>query len=314
MLRFSYWVVPLGYVPSTGIALTGSSSPRPAIIVAVTVCTKSGAKSGTIGAGSSVRARARPAARPGGGRQRAVHRRLVALHHLGAAAAVGLGDRGLDALHRPLPLEHAGDGEEAGLQHGVGAPGQPRRAGDLAGVDHVELDLLLEHALLQLARERVPHLVRAVAGVHQQRGSLARAVEHLGSLEDPALVAADEARLRDEVGRLDRLRAEAQVRDRLRARLLRVVDEVALRVQVLLAEDLDRVLVRRRPCRPSRARRTPRARWSSGSMSSEPSYSRLVCDTSSSMPIVKRLLGRSRPSSSNTAATMPGLNSFDERP
>ena len=34
----------------------------------------------------------------------------------------------------------------------------------------------------------------------------------------------------DQVGRADRLRAEAQVRDRDRAGLLRVVDEVALRV------------------------------------------------------------------------------------
>ena len=48
-----------------------------------------------------------------------------------------------------------------------------------------------------------------------------------------------------EVGRPDRLRPEAQVRHGLRAGLLRVVDEVALGVQVLLGpEDLDRVLVR----------------------------------------------------------------------
>ena len=31
-LRFSYWVVPLGYVPSMGMALTGRLSPRRAII------------------------------------------------------------------------------------------------------------------------------------------------------------------------------------------------------------------------------------------------------------------------------------------
>src|SRR6476646_9226036 len=36
MLRFSYAAVPLGYVPSTGNALTGSSSPRPASIMPVT--------------------------------------------------------------------------------------------------------------------------------------------------------------------------------------------------------------------------------------------------------------------------------------
>jgi hypothetical protein len=52
MLRFSYLVVPLGYVPSTGSALTGSSSPRPAIIAAVTVRTNSGASAGTSSRGS----------------------------------------------------------------------------------------------------------------------------------------------------------------------------------------------------------------------------------------------------------------------
>ena len=56
-------------------------------------------------------------------------------------------------------------------------------------------------------------------------------------------MAPDEARVLHEVRRPDRPRPEAQVRDRLRARLLRVVDEVPLRVQAL-AEDLDRVLVR----------------------------------------------------------------------
>ena len=43
MLRFSYSEVPDGYVPSAGSALTGSSSPRPASIAAVTVRTNSGA-------------------------------------------------------------------------------------------------------------------------------------------------------------------------------------------------------------------------------------------------------------------------------
>ena len=32
MLRFSYWAVPVGKVPSTGMALTGRRSPLPAII------------------------------------------------------------------------------------------------------------------------------------------------------------------------------------------------------------------------------------------------------------------------------------------
>ena len=49
MLRFSYWVVAVGQVPSAGTRLTGRLSPLPAIRVAVTLRTKSGAVSGTTG-------------------------------------------------------------------------------------------------------------------------------------------------------------------------------------------------------------------------------------------------------------------------
>ena len=53
MLRFSYCAVAVGKVPSTGIALTGRSSPRPPMISAVTFWTNSGANDGTTG-GSSI--------------------------------------------------------------------------------------------------------------------------------------------------------------------------------------------------------------------------------------------------------------------
>ncbi len=49
MLRFSHWVVPLGKVPSIGIALTGRESPSFAIIWPSTFRTNSGAASGTAG-------------------------------------------------------------------------------------------------------------------------------------------------------------------------------------------------------------------------------------------------------------------------
>jgi len=54
ILRFSYCAVPLGHVPSDGSALTGSSSPSPAIIAAVTLWTNSGAFAGTTGSSSVV--------------------------------------------------------------------------------------------------------------------------------------------------------------------------------------------------------------------------------------------------------------------
>ncbi len=47
--RRSHCAVPVGNVPSTGRAETGSRSPCPAIIIAVTRCTNSGASGGTDG-------------------------------------------------------------------------------------------------------------------------------------------------------------------------------------------------------------------------------------------------------------------------
>lgn len=47
--RFSHLAVPVGNVPSTGSADTGRRSPWPAIIIAVTFFTKSGASGGTGG-------------------------------------------------------------------------------------------------------------------------------------------------------------------------------------------------------------------------------------------------------------------------
>ena len=177
--------------------------------------------------------------------ERPVDRRVVALDHLGAAAAVGLGDRILDPRDRLVARQHAGDREEAGLQHDIDPAREARVAGDPAGVDHVDVDALGEDLLLDRARQRVPDLVGRVPAVEQQRRAGRCPAEHVDLVEQPELVAADEARVLHEVRRPDRPRPEAQVRHGLRARLLRVVHEVALRVQVLLrAEDLDRVLVR----------------------------------------------------------------------
>ena len=67
--------------------------------------------------------------------ERAVDGGLVALDHLGAAPAVGLGDRVLDPLDRLLARQHSGEGEEAGLQDDVDSPGQADLARDPVGVD-----------------------------------------------------------------------------------------------------------------------------------------------------------------------------------
>ena len=69
--------------------------------------------------------------------------------------------------------------------------------------------------------------------------------EHVESLEEVELVTGNKIGGFDQIRRTDCLRAEAQVRDRYRAGLLRVIDKVALGVEIGLgADDLDRVLIR----------------------------------------------------------------------
>ena len=48
MLRFSYWVVAVGQVPSSGMAETGRLSPSWRIITAVTSLTNCGADAATV--------------------------------------------------------------------------------------------------------------------------------------------------------------------------------------------------------------------------------------------------------------------------
>ena len=103
-------------------------------------------------------------------------------------------------------------------------------AGHPVGVDHVELQLLVDDLLLHLAGQVVPDLVRPVGAVQQERRPGHGHRQHVDPLGEVELVAGDEVGLVDQVRALDRPRAEADVRRGHRAGLARVVDEVALRV------------------------------------------------------------------------------------
>ena len=99
------------------------------------------------------------------------------------------------------------------------------------------------------------------------------------------------------------------------ARLLGVVDEVALHVKVgLVADDLDRVLVgadRAVGAEPVEDRRRHVGRLDVGTSSSTASE---VWVTSSVMPTVKWFFGACSRELSKTALTIAGVNSFDASP
>ncbi len=178
-------------------------------------------------------------------RQGLVHRDIVFLHHVLALFAIGLLDRLLDLGDGLVFGQHAGDGEEAGLHDGVGAAAHAGFLRNLRGVNHIKLYPQVDDPLLQAARQMPPHLIRAMRAVEQEGRAGAGAGQHVDLLGEDELVAADEAGRADQIRRVDRVRPEAHMRHRLRTGFLRVVDEIALRVQWRgLADDLDAVLVR----------------------------------------------------------------------
>ena len=107
MFRFSHRAVAGGYVPSTGNALTGSSLPRPAIIMAVTCLTKSGACAGTRGIGSRVLVAAAGSTTSCRFSKRAIDSRKIALDQFLPFASVGRLDGILDLCDRFVAGQHA---------------------------------------------------------------------------------------------------------------------------------------------------------------------------------------------------------------
>ncbi len=244
ILRFSHFVVPVGQVPSGGKADTGSRSPLFASITAVTFWTKSGASSETMGGRLKVEVTASGTLDLVQMIQGRIDRGEVLLDQHLTLLAVGLLDGFLDLLDGFRLGQDVGQSEEAGLHDGIETTTHARFARHLIAVDDPELQLLLEDGLLDFAGQMLPDLIRAVGGVQQEGRAVIGILQNVEPLQEVELMTGDKGGLLDEIGRVDRLGAKAQVRDRDRAGLLGVVDEVALGVVVgLFADDLDGVLV-----------------------------------------------------------------------
>ena len=174
-----------------------------------------------------------------------VHRLHVLPDDLFALAAVGVADGLANGLNGLIARQDFGDGKEAHLQDGVHAAAHAGIARHLVAVDHEEAGFLGNELLLHQPGQLVPDFFGAERAVQQERAAFDQRAEHVVALQEYPLVAGDEVRLGDQIGRADRLRTEAQVRHGDGSRLLGVVNEVALRVVVgILANDLDGVLVR----------------------------------------------------------------------
>ena len=169
---------------------------------------------------------------------------VVLLDNGFTALAVGLLDRFLDLGDRLILRQDTTDGKETGLHDGVDAYTHAGLFGDLICIDGVQLELLLDDLFLNLSREVVPYLARLEWRCDQQRGAFGGFSEHIVTLKEDELMNGHEVGLVDLVGGLNRAGTKAKVGNRASARLLGVIDEMALGiVRCFLADDLDRVFV-----------------------------------------------------------------------
>ena len=96
-----------------------------------------------------------------------------------------------------------------------------RQLGDSSGIEHVKVQISIDHRLLHLDGKPVPDLGSAgygllISTVAPGRGNL----QHFDGFEEAPLMHTDEGRPVDQIGAFDRLRIEAEVADRHRSRLL----------------------------------------------------------------------------------------------
>ncbi len=115
-------------------------------------------------------------------------------------------------------------------------PPSPSSLGDLHGVDGVELDVVVRHVSLHRRRQLFLQFGRrSTWQLSRKVPPGLRPASTLYLIDIRLVVAGDEIRLGDQVRRLDRLIAEAQVRYGDAARFLGVVGEIGLGVMSVLS-------------------------------------------------------------------------------
>ena len=136
-------------------------------------------------------------------------------------------------------------GEEGGLENGVGALAHADLLGQVNGVDHIELDVVLGDVALGGGIQMMLELGKIPLAVDEEHAAGLDVTDNREALGDVGRnMAGNEVGLVDVVRALDGLVAEAQVADGDAAGLLRVVLEVGLDILVgMVADDLDGVLV-----------------------------------------------------------------------
>ena len=129
-----------------------------------------------------------------------------------ALAAVGFGDGFFDLGDGFGLRKDAGEGEEARLQHGVGAAAHAAGVGDGGGVDDEEAEFFIDERDLPFAGKLGPRVGGGVRGVEKNGRAGLGVAEDVLLADEGELAARHEIGLRDEVGCVDGARPETQMR------------------------------------------------------------------------------------------------------
>ena len=161
-----------------------------------------------------------------------------------ALLAVGARRGLLHVLNGTLRRNDVRDFEERRLQNRVDAPAKAQLLRDLRRVYYVKVNLVLGDVFFHSCGQLGTQFGQAPRAIQEKTAAFFEFLYHVVALEVGRVVAGDEVGRADVVRRLDGRLAEAQVRDRQAAGLLRVVGEIALHKEVgLVADDLDRIFV-----------------------------------------------------------------------
>ena len=92
------------------------------------------------------------------------------------------------------------------LHDRIDPPAHADLLGERIGIDGVEVNLLLDHLLLHLEGQPIPHFGRFARGIQQEHGAVGRVFEHVDFVDEFELMAGDETGFFDQIGRPNRSR------------------------------------------------------------------------------------------------------------
>ena len=124
-------------------------------------------------------------------REGLIDRLKVPAYRVGAHLAVGFLDRFLDLGDRLFARQYARDRKVAGLHDRVDAAAHAGFFSHSVSVDGEEADAFLDHLLLQLARQALPHAVRRSRNIQQKHRTGSGVLEHVDLVDEVELMAGD---------------------------------------------------------------------------------------------------------------------------